>query len=153
MAMAMRKLDIQRKLCLPGTDPHYSSYRKFPIEFRRSRHGSIKNISHCTMSLKYVVVFSLFQYGANALPIVLSIRAEPGTEDACPVKRSLYKIVRSCVLTTIICAWVSVHPNVPPSGNWKGLWQFTSVEQMDYGSWPPRCDGWNQHRRSISRKR
>src|SRR5258705_12093184 len=73
------------------------------------------------MSLQYaVVVFSLFQYGADALPIVLSSRAAPGTVD---VKRSLYKIVWSCVLTTIICAWVSVHPNVPPSGYWKGLWR------------------------------
>jgi len=76
------------------------------------------------MSLQYVVVvFSLFQYGADALPIVLLGRAEPGIDsDACPVKRSLYKIVWSCVLTTIICAWMSVHPNVPPSGYWKGLW-------------------------------
>ncbi len=76
------------------------------------------------MSLQYaVVVFSLFQYGADALPIALSNRAEPGTEDVCPFKRSLYKIVWSCVSTTIICAWVSVHPNVPPSGYWKGLWR------------------------------
>jgi len=74
------------------------------------------------MSLQYaVVVFSLFQYGADALPIVLSSRAKTATEDACPPVRSLYQIVWSCVLTTIICAWVSVHPNVPPSGYWKGL--------------------------------
>src|SRR5260370_18989390 len=72
------------------------------------------------MSLQYVVlILSLFQHGADAL----SGRAEPGTEDASAVKRSLYKIVWSCVLTTIICAWVSVHPNVPPSGYWKGLWR------------------------------
>src|SRR5258705_9876175 len=75
------------------------------------------------MSLQHVLlILSLFQHGANAL-IDHSSRAEPGTEDACIVKRSLYKIVWSCVLTTIICAWVSVHPNVPPSGYWKGLWQ------------------------------
>jgi len=76
------------------------------------------------MSLQYVALtLSLLQHGADALPIVLSSRAEsePGTSDAYPVKRSLYKIVWSCVLTTIICAWVSVHPNVPPSGYWKGL--------------------------------
>src|SRR5260221_9518345 len=72
------------------------------------------------MSLQHVLlILSLFQHAAHAL----SNRAEPGTEDACPVKRSLYKIVWSCVLTTIICAWVSVHPNVPPSGYWKGLWR------------------------------
>jgi len=76
------------------------------------------------MYLQYaVVVFSLFQRGADALPIVLSSRAEPGTDDLCSVKRSLYKIIWSCLSTTIICAWVSVHPNVPPSGYWKGLWR------------------------------
>src|SRR5260221_8374847 len=56
------------------------------------------------MSLKYgVLMLSLLQHGTDAL-IVLSNRAEPGTEDACPFKRSLYKIVWSCVSTTIICA-------------------------------------------------
>ena len=76
------------------------------------------------MSLHYVVlILSLLQHGADALPIVLSSRpeSEPGNLAAYPVKRSLYKIVWSCVLTTIICAWVSVHPNVPQSGYWKGL--------------------------------
>src|SRR5258707_6044112 len=77
------------------------------------------------MSLQYIIlILSLLQHGADALPIVLSSRAEPRIDpDAYPVKRSLYKIVCSCVLTTIICAWVSVHPNVPPSGYWKGLWR------------------------------
>jgi len=172
------------------------------------------------MSLQYVrvvLILSLFQHDVDAL----SSRADPATEDACPVKRSLYKIVWSCVLTTIICAWVSVHPNVPPSGYWKGLsrrvkmmiwtiiapelilawavrqwfaaWEIrdtvngseegwlagikqtiqgwfkrgtegercrliacvwteivTSVEQMDYGAWPPPCDGGDLHRRPIS---
>jgi len=76
------------------------------------------------MSLQYVALtLSLLQHGADALPIVLSSRpeSEPGNSAAYPVKRSLYKIVWSCVLTTLICAWVSVHPNVPPSGYWKGL--------------------------------
>ena len=78
------------------------------------------------MSLQRVVlIFSLFRlHSADAL-IALSntSRAELGTDDSCPVRRSLYKILWSCVLTTIICAWVSVHPNVPPSGYWKGLWR------------------------------
>jgi len=82
--------------------------------------GEIVPSLHCTMSLQYVVlILSLLQHGADAF----SSRAEPGTEDACPSKRSLYKIIWSCLSTTIICAWVSVHPNVPPSGYWKGLWR------------------------------
>ncbi len=29
-------------------------------------------------------------------------------------KRTLVGIIWSCILTVIICAWTSVHPNVPP---------------------------------------
>ncbi len=50
-------------------------------------------------------------------------RAEPGVECTCPAKRTLFNIAWSCVSTIIICAWVSVHPNVPPSGQWRGLWR------------------------------
>jgi len=28
--------------------------------------------------------------------------------------RTLFDIIWGCVLTTIICAWVAVHPNIPP---------------------------------------
>ena len=30
-------------------------------------------------------------------------------------KRTLFGIVWSCVLTVMICAWTSVHPNIPPT--------------------------------------
>ena len=30
------------------------------------------------------------------------------------IKRTLFDIVWGCVLTTVICAWVAVHPNIPP---------------------------------------
>jgi len=30
------------------------------------------------------------------------------------LKRTIFDIVWGCVLTTIICAWAAVHPNMPP---------------------------------------
>ena len=48
-------------------------------------------------------------------------RAEPPPDTICPLKRSLLSITWSCLSTIIICAWVSVHPNVPSSGRWGAL--------------------------------
>jgi len=43
--------------------------------------------------------------------------------------RTKFDIVWSCVSTTIICAWVTVHPNIPPQeGFFKGL--FRRIELM-----------------------
>ena len=40
--------------------------------------------------------------------------------DGCS-RRSFFDIVWGCVSTTIICAWVTVHPNIPPQeGLFKG---------------------------------
>jgi len=38
------------------------------------------------------------------------------------LNRTLFNIIWSCVSTTIICAWTSVHPNVPPLNKWKARW-------------------------------
>jgi len=35
-------------------------------------------------------------------------------EDSSNSKRSMFNIVWGCVSTTIICAWVAIHPNIPP---------------------------------------
>src|SRR6266540_4138926 len=70
------------------------------------------------------LLFLLTPHGAQAI-VELSERAEPGIEcSTCPAKRTLFNIAWSCVLTILICAWVSVHPNVPPLGRWKGLWRW-----------------------------
>jgi len=63
----------------------------------------------------------LIPQGAQAIIELSNRAAEPSLEYICPVKRTLFNIVWNCISTTIICAWVSVHPNVPPSGQWKGL--------------------------------
>jgi hypothetical protein len=35
--------------------------------------------------------------------------------------RTLFGVAWSCILTVFICAWTSVHPNVPPRGRMGGL--------------------------------
>jgi len=35
--------------------------------------------------------------------------------------RTLFSMAWSCILTTFICAWTSVHLNVPPQGQMGGL--------------------------------
>jgi len=70
---------------------------------------------------QYFVLFLLLgSRAAQVMPIDLSARA--GIESNCPTKRTLFNITWNCISTIIICAWVSVHPNVPPSGHWKRLW-------------------------------
>jgi len=36
--------------------------------------------------------------------------------------RTLFSVIWTCVSTIIICAWTSVHPNVPPLNRWKARW-------------------------------
>ena len=70
---------------------------------------------------QYVVSFLLFIPQTMQAMMELSDRAELGIECKCPAKRTLFNITWNCISTIIICAWVSVDPNVPPSGLWKGL--------------------------------
>jgi hypothetical protein len=36
--------------------------------------------------------------------------------------RSLGDIIRSCILTILLCTWVSMHPNIPsPDERWPGI--------------------------------
>ena len=37
--------------------------------------------------------------------------------DGC-AKRTLFSIIWTCILTTIICVWTTVHPNIPPQESW-----------------------------------
>ena len=39
-----------------------------------------------------------------------------GRDDTCPEHRSIADIFWSCLATTFLCTWVTVHPNVPPQG-------------------------------------
>jgi hypothetical protein len=53
------------------------------------------------------------------LPLISRDQLQPpscGDPDGC---RSLWDIIRSCVLTILLCTWAAVHPNIPsPDERW-----------------------------------
>lgn len=75
--------------------------------------------------LTIIASLILANYGdSSSLPSEISRRAEaanssmsmpsgfPPVNDAC-ASRSLWDILWSCIVTTFLCTWVSVHPNAP----------------------------------------
>ena len=63
-------------------------------------------------------LFFLFKdFGTEASPIFSRGEAPPTVPSLSPAgstSRTLSSIIWGCVSTSLICAWVSVHPNVPP---------------------------------------
>lgn len=57
----------------------------------------------------------------NALANTLT-SADPPQDSKNVQQRTLFAIVWSCISTIVICAWTSVHPNVPPPNRWKARW-------------------------------
>ena len=51
---------------------------------------------------------------AADVPSIVTREEDPSSCVGGLSKRTLFNIVWGCVSTTIICAWASVHPNVPP---------------------------------------
>jgi len=84
------------------------------------------------LRLAYILPILLSGYSAcHALPVydnatslglVAATLADNDTTSQGPLRRTLFGVAWSCVLTVFICAWTSVHPNVPPRGVMHGLW-------------------------------
>lgn len=75
------------------------------------------------MALRYLVILTFLCAHGVALPIPFDLITSDPQLPACSEQRKLFNIVWNCVSTIILCAWVSVHPNVLPSGYWRGLAQ------------------------------
>jgi hypothetical protein len=76
-----------------------------------------------TRMFLYLLLFMLANYRDvdAAPPPTWMDRA--ATQDSKPeLQRTLFGIIWSCLSTIIICAWTSVHPNVPPPNQWKARW-------------------------------
>ena len=76
---------------------------------------------HNTMpsSMAFLVSILLLLYnGSQALPVYHESRTPNETALS---KRTLASITWSCILTIFICAWTSVHPNVPPQNQSQAL--------------------------------
>ena len=71
----------------------------------------------------YFLISVLMNHNAEAAPI-LADRADVPQDLKSPLelKRTLFGVIWSCISTIIVCAWTSVHPNVPPPNRWKALW-------------------------------
>ena len=79
-------------------------------------------LSQLLRMLLYFLFYVLLNYSnVEAVPIFID-RTEILQDSIQPLQRTLFGIVWSCVSTIIICAWTSVHPNVPPPNAWKARW-------------------------------
>ena len=88
------------------------------------------------MFLTYILPILLLTYrDGHALPVyctpynATSLPRDSGTlaviDSSLPkpqLPRTQFGVVWSCLLTVFICAWTSVHPNVPPQSRMGGLW-------------------------------
>ncbi|SRR6266545_90597 len=70
------------------------------------------------------------QFAQATFAKVLEEREPATCVDSCS-KRTLFDIVWACVSTTIICAWISIHPNLPPREG--GL--MTTLRRLELMFW------------------
>jgi hypothetical protein len=72
------------------------------------------------MFLTYILPILLFTYrDGHALPVYgtsISNKMLAAIDSKEQPPRTLVGVAWSCILTVFICAWTSVHPNVPPRG-------------------------------------
>ena len=71
--------------------------------------------------LTVLIACSIASPSASDAAAVIELSTLPATPS--PARRTLFNITWNCLSTIFICAWLSVHPNVPPSGHWKALWR------------------------------
>jgi hypothetical protein len=91
-----------------------------------------------TMFVTFVLSILLIAYSdGHALPVYCTpspssnasalswengiLAAINSTNSKTQAPRTLFSITWSCILTVFICAWTSVHPNLPPPGRMGGL--------------------------------
>jgi len=73
----------------------------------------------------FLLLFVIFNHTSG--------QAMPGYQSAdssdlptfCSSKRLLISIVSDSLVTTFLCTWVAVHPNIPPAGEcgWNAVWR------------------------------
>ena len=82
----------------------------------------------------YLLMSNLIGYhsAVKATPILIerTVALDTLQDLTSPSKRTLSVVVWSCVSTVLICAWTSVHPNVPPQNKWKARWNRLKLIMM-----------------------
>ena len=69
------------------------------------------------LALLLLLLFLTYQFIVQAAVtpgLMITRGEEPSSSVDGPSKRTLFNIIWSCILTTIICAWTAIHPNIPP---------------------------------------
>ena len=74
-----------------------------------------------------IALVPLTAHGSHAAPVHPSVPGETLLGENLTLassksqQRTLFNITYSCLLTVVICAWTSVHPNVPPQNRGQAL--------------------------------
>ena|SRR6266545_4631314 len=101
---------------------------------------SAKELPSIMFLLSIFLGLLLKYHGGDALPVrsTPNVTASPeesailalivSTNTKPQPTRTLFGVAWSCILTVFICAWTSVHPNVPPQSRMGGL--FARVKLM-----------------------
>ena len=72
--------------------------------------------------------FIVFLTNGHNIQAIVEFSDKAAEDLICPVKRTPLSIVWSCLATLLICAWASVHPNVPAKK--KGLAWMNKLRVM-----------------------
>jgi len=95
------------------------------VAFFRFPYTTLKSQTNSMIILGLLLLLSRNDW-SQALP--LYHRAGPLlSPDETPSTRTILSIVWSCLLTVVICAWTSVHPNVPPQHQGRAFWRRIGV--------------------------
>ena len=87
------------------------------MNYKRTPHITLPG--RLSRMLLYVLSYLLLNYSnVDAVPVCVNRVETPLASNS----RTLFGIVGSCVSTIFICAWTSVHPNVPPPNPWEVRW-------------------------------
>ena len=94
-----------------------------PVKNILSSSRTIRQFSAIKMLIYFLISILLNHFTIQAAPIICESADAPlAVESKGPLPRTLFGIIWSCISTIIICAWASVHPNVPPPNRWKARW-------------------------------
>lgn len=63
-----------------------------------------------------ILAFHLWA-GARAAPVTVDVQSTASSDIDTDSGRTTLDIIWSCLATILSCAWVSIHPNVPPPGS------------------------------------
>src|SRR5271154_85210 len=104
-------------LYLHGRSAMLSLHPLFSSRILANSHTVESNVPPPTIVMLYLlaIFFYLIQGGANAVPLPALDQDTLPPCGNCRGYRTRWDIVQSCLVTMLMCIWLSLHPNVPDS--------------------------------------